>query len=85
MAVHNDFELEIIQPTDTLHITVSWIEVESVNGSFVVGPEHSELVSVLRPGGKLTYNTSAGRLVDMDISGGIFSVCKGRAVAVLDK
>ncbi len=80
----NDFELEIVRPTETELLTVAWVEVEGLGGSFTVGPEHSPLVTVLKPGSQITYSSLEGQVTDIEITTGIFSVGTGRAVIILD-
>jgi len=84
MALRTDFELEIIHPTKTELISVMWIEIESMEGSFTVGPDHSPLVAVLKPEGQIKYSTLGGTITDITITSGIFSVNKGRAVIIFD-
>ena len=80
----NYFDLEIIRPTESTLLTVSWVEVEGEMGSFTVGPNHSPIVTILKPGGILSYTTHDGKFMELEISSGVFSVSKGRAVIVFD-
>ena len=78
------FELEIIHPTKSEKKTVAWVEVESPTGNFVVGPNHSPLVSILKPRGKLTYQEFEKTETAVDIYGGVFKVSDNKAVVVLE-
>jgi len=84
-VVKNDFELEIIRPSQTQLVTVTWVEVEAITGSFTVGPNHSPLIAILRPGGIVRYNPFGQQPVDLPITTGIFSVGQDRAVLVFDR
>ena len=81
----NHFDLEIVSPTSSQMMKVEWVEVEGLNGCFLVGPGHSSLVSVIKKGNSLLY-----KKVGIDdgeglfVSGGIFSVENNKAVAILD-
>jgi F0F1-type ATP synthase epsilon subunit len=77
-------ELEIITPKKSKQIPVLWIEVESPNGNFVVGPDHSPLVSRLKERGKLTYQEHQGKEVSIDIYSGIFRVSGNQASVIVD-
>ena len=80
----NDFELEIVRPTKTELLTVAWVEVEGLGGSFTVGPEHSPLVTVLKPGSQISYSSLEGQITHTEVTSGIFSIGTGRAVIILD-
>ena len=85
MAPGKDFELEIIKPTETTRMTVTWVEVEGITGSFTVGPEHSPLVCILKPEGQVVYSVVDGQVVHREITSGVFSLSHGRAVIILDR
>ena len=76
-------ELEIVTQTESKKISIEWVEVESPTGNFVVGPDHTPLVSLLKHKGKLTYQID-GRTESIDTYGGIFKVANNRALVVLD-
>lgn len=79
------FDFEIISPTSSQNVQVEWIEVEGVNGCFLVGPWHSPLVSVLKKGNSLIYKRVG--LVDCQrvfVGEGIFSVENNKAKAIID-
>ena len=85
MSLNTDsFDLEIIRPTESTLVTVSWIEIEGVEGSFTAGPDHSPIVAILKLGGQISYTTHDGKFVKIDITAGIFSMSKGRAVIIFD-
>jgi F0F1-type ATP synthase epsilon subunit len=83
MAV-DAFELEIVSKTESKKVTVLWIEVESPNGDFLVGPDHAPLVSVLKKPGKLKFQEFNGPERSFDVFGGIFKIFDNKALAVLD-
>lgn len=77
-------ELEIITRTESKKIPVLWIEVQSPTGNFIIGPDHSPLVSLLKERGKLTYKEHQGEEVSLNTYGGIIKVDGSKAVAILD-
>jgi F0F1-type ATP synthase epsilon subunit len=78
------FELEIVEKTKSKKLSVFWIEVQSPTGDFVVGPDHSPLISTLKHKGKLTYKEFNNVEKSIDIYGGIFKVSNNRATVLLD-
>jgi len=50
------FDLTIITPTSSQTEKVLWVEIEGPTGSFVVGHDHSPLISLLKKQGSLTYH-----------------------------
>lgn len=81
----DNLELEIIKPTESKTVSVLWVEVEGLNGNFIVGPEHSPLISILKPKGRLIYKTIHNLEVEIDTFGGIIKVGSNKATVILDK
>lgn len=76
-------ELEIISRTESKKINVLWLEVESPTGNFVVCPDHSPLVSLLKDRGKLRYEEYQGNEQSIDTYGGILTVDGNKATVIL--
>lgn len=77
-------ELEIIKPTESKKLQVEWIEVEGVNGNFIVGPNHIPLISLLAAKGKISYQLPDGKKVSFDVSGGLIKVENNKALILLN-
>jgi len=77
------FELEIISKTETKKVSVFWVEIESPNGNFVVGPDHIPLVSLLKDRGKLTYKEYNGGEHSIDTYQGVFKIANNKAIVIL--
>ena len=85
MSEKNSFEFEIVRTGSNKIIKVEWIEVQSPTGDFIVGPDHSPLVSILKDRGKLKYKDfDSKNVTKIDTYGGIFRVQENKAVAILD-
>jgi len=84
MPTLNDFELELIRPSQSCLLTVTWIEVEALNSSFTLGHDHLPVVAILKPGGTLRYSPLDENIVTITVSSGIFNFAQGRAVILLD-
>jgi F0F1-type ATP synthase epsilon subunit len=78
------FELEILRPTGSKKIEILWVEVEAENGSFIIGPDHSNLVSLLKQKERLVYKTVQNLEVEIAIESGLLAVVKGRALVLLN-
>jgi len=80
----DSFELEIISPTSNRVEMVEWIEVESPTGSFFVGPNHSPLVSLIKPQSPFNYKkVDEQEQQSFIVHEGFFQVSPGNKVAVI--
>ena len=79
------FELEIFYPTKSEKYLIMWVNIQSPNGNFVVGPDHSQLVSLLKDRGKITFKDLDGIEHVVDSYGGIFSVANNNAQIIFEK
>jgi len=88
-----NFDLTIITPTSIQTEKILWVEIESPTGSFIVGYNHSPLISLIKKQGSLTYHLAGSQEsaqetsqeISMIVSGGIFSVSKNKAIVLLDQ
>ncbi|HBS48556.1 TPA: hypothetical protein DEO28_01485 [Candidatus Dependentiae bacterium] len=80
------FDLEIVRPSESKKISIFWVDIEGVSGNFVVGPNHSPLISVIKPQSFLIYKTSSNEEVRLEIvGGGIININEnGKVVVILD-
>lgn len=78
-------ELQLIRPTSKEVLNIEWIEVESPNGNFVVGPGHLPLISILKERGRIIYQKAGtDKLIIIDSYGGFFRIQDDKAVVILD-
>ena len=75
---------EIISQSKHETINVLWVEIESPTGSFIVGPNHSPLISIVKKKGILTYKTDDLEEVTQEVCSGIFEVEDNKAVLILN-
>ena len=78
-----NISLKIISSSKNETIKVLWVEIESPTGSFVVGPDHSPLVSIMKKRGVFTYKTNDGEEVVKGVNNGIFEVDDNNAIIIL--
>ena len=79
------FCLEIITPTYSKTETVDWVEVQSPSGSFLIGHDHSPLVSAIKKKSILTYKLHQGKKIALEAYGGMFKILDNKATALLDQ
>ena len=79
------FELEIVRSTTKENIFVEWVEIQSPTGSFMVGPGHLPLISVLSDRSKVVYKKVESLEPEaIDVYGGLFKVQSNLAMVILD-
>lgn len=79
------FELEIITPETSENITVFWIEIESPTGSFLIGPDHSPLISVIKKKSIFSYKAQNNEEHTREATaGGIIKITENKAFILLD-
>ena len=78
------FDLEITSLTKKISIKIEWIEIESPTGSFLVGPNHSPLISIIKKKSTLTYKEKDAKEIAIEVYRGIFKVSENKAIALLD-
>lgn len=79
------FQLEIITPALSQEMIVEWVEIESPTGSFLVGPDHSNLISIIKNKSSITYKPLNQQPLSYDVTSGVFSVANNKAIALLDQ
>lgn len=69
--MNNNIELQIIRPTSKEIIEVEWLDVQTPTGNFIIGKNHSPLVSILKERGRITYRkVKAKHIKVVDCYGG---------------
>jgi|GEM_PF-1332560 len=83
---NQSFEFEIVSPLGVCVLQVEWIDIAGDSGNFVVGPGHSELFSLLKKRGQITYKQVGAQPVSVEVLfGGIFKVKNDKAIVLLDQ
>ena len=79
------FELEIIRPTKKDILNIEWLDVKTPTGNFFIGPNHDDLISILKEKAPFTYK-KIDTLEPESINsyGGFLKIEKGKATIVLD-
>jgi F0F1-type ATP synthase epsilon subunit len=78
-------ELHIMHPYKKEVIPVSWFEVKTPTGEFIVSRDHVPLVSIIKDRTKLQYERLPDKKVkEMDIYGGFLKIQDNIAIIVVD-
>jgi len=85
MKEKRNFVLEILHPTKSETFPVLWIEVEGIDGSFLVGLDHAPLISIIKSQSVVLYKSLDGKEGKIDVfSGGIVEVLLSKTRIILD-
>lgn len=76
-------KLEIITPTESVTRTISWLEVNTPAGNFVIQVGHAPTMLVLAPGQPLIYYLATGKQETMTVSKGIVHITRDSATVVM--
>lgn len=76
-------ELKLIGPTSSQSMDIQWLEVQTLNGNFVIKPGHAPLVVLLAPNKELTMELLDGSMTLMTIPGGILEVSRTSLTLIL--
>jgi F0F1-type ATP synthase epsilon subunit len=79
------FKLKIIKPTKKDVFDVEWLDIQTPSGNFFVGPEHEDLITILKERSPISYkkiNTTKPESIDS--YGGFLKIEKGQASIILD-
>ena len=85
MAEKTSFKLEVIRPTKSETFSVLWIDVDGLSGNFLIGYNHSPLISTLKPQSKIVLKLEGEQEEKIDVfDGGIIKVKDNYAILILD-
>lgn len=85
MENKNSFELKIITPKSEEIITIEWLDVKTMTGNFFVGPNHYDLIAILKEREQFSYKQAKAispKLVQA--YGGFLKIENSKALIVID-
>ncbi len=85
MIQETSFTLEIVASTQSEIHSIEWVEIESPNGSFLVGPDHMPLISLIKKRSTVTYRKTNSEERTLTVTGGLFKVAHNKAVVILEQ
>ena len=77
-------ELSIIYPTHKEKFLVTWVELQSDKGSFVIAKGHAPMILSLAKEKQITYQTNAGIEKYKEIKGGIAHITRKHISILVD-
>jgi len=78
-------ELTILSPQQRQSLTVSWIEVETAIGNFVIQKYHVPTILTVLPHQPVTYQLTSGKQETFVSTGGILQVNRESATLLLNE
>lgn len=76
-------ELKLIGPTSSQTMEVNWLEVQTVQGNFIIQPGHAPMIVLLAPNKELNMELLDGSHTLMTIVGGILEVSRTSVTLIL--
>lgn len=79
------FELKIIKPTKSTTLNVEWIDVKTPTGNFYIGPDHYNLITIIKERSPISYkkiNNIEPKLINS--YGGFLKIENGKVLIILD-
>ena len=78
------FTLSLTQPFSQKMISVEWVSVATPTGTFIIGPGHEPIVSLISPGESVVYKASGiEHEVEVAPGGGIVHIMGGDVRLIL--
>jgi F0F1-type ATP synthase epsilon subunit len=79
------FKLKIIKPTKKDVFDVEWLDIQTPSGNFFVGPEHEDLITILKERSPISYKKVKDTQPEtIDSYGGILKIENNEAIIILD-
>ncbi|KKP24170.1 MAG: hypothetical protein SZ59_C0002G0016 [candidate division TM6 bacterium GW2011_GWF2_28_16] len=85
MENKNSFELKIVSPTSEKKIQLEWLDVKTDIGDFFVGPDHEDLIAILKDRSKISYKVlHEANSQAIDIYSGFIKIYNKQVLIVVD-
>lgn len=76
-------ELKLIGPTSSETMEINWLEVQTLQGNFIVQPGHAPTIVLLAPDKELSMELLDGSVTVMTIAGGILEITRTSIMLIL--
>lgn len=77
--------LTIISPTQEKTETITWLEINTPQGNFVIQPGHAPMLITLAPDKKFIYESSDGKKNSLPASGGLAHIKRDSITIILNQ
>lgn len=85
MENKKSFELKIVSPTKEIIENIEWLDVSTNIGDFFVGPEHEDLIAILKDRSKINFKVfNEINPKNLDIYSGFIKIYNKRVLIVVD-
>lgn len=78
-------ELTILSPLQEQKFSVTWLEINTAVGNFVIQPGHVPMVVTLTPHQKLTFGLKNGKRESLSVVEGVAHITRGDATVILNE
>jgi len=78
-------ELRIIRPYDEKQFVISWVEVETPVGNFVIHGGHAPTLLSLLPYHDLIFQLKTGQRESIPVINGIIEITRERATVIINE
>jgi F0F1-type ATP synthase epsilon subunit len=78
-------ELRIISPEQTVVHAVTWVEVETIAGNFVIQPGHAPTILLLAPHKELNFGLINGKQESLLVPRGIIEVSRTTITLIINQ
>jgi F0F1-type ATP synthase epsilon subunit len=78
-------DLTIVCPLEHKTLSITWLEINTAVGNFVIQPGHVPTIMTLTPGEKVTFCLSNGKRESMLIKHGIVHITRTSATLILNE
>lgn len=78
-------KLHIISPLRTKNIAISWLELNTPEGNFVIQIGHAPMVLALSSPSTVTFCLTSGKQEVMPIAGGIAHIARTGATLIINE
>lgn len=66
----------LIGPTSSQTLEIKWLEVQTLQGNFVIKPGHAPMIIILAPNKEVSMELNDGATTVMTIAGGMLEVTR---------
>jgi len=77
--------LQVISTTTSFMRDISWLEIDTVVGNFVIRPGHAPTVLMLDPGKPIIFCLSNGKQETLSIGKGIVEITRTKATVLINE
>lgn len=78
-------DLTILYPSGKKHYEITWLEINTPKGNFVIQPGHTPMIISLSPKRALTFSLLNGQRESITIQEGVISITRTDATVITNQ